>query len=219
MIRPTTLLILFFAPFTALCDAIDNSASAIDFVKLEAYTSTNVIHFKWEVNSEINGETFFIEKSLNGSEWSEFEEMASIGDHTSPHIYRTSEINSTEGALEHFRIIRVDKFGTSSVMDQIEVKHTTLMNLCLIPSLKTSKKEVIVSYSSLIPTKGVLKILNQNDLVVEEVKVRIEKGYNRLVVNTKKYVKEMYTFVLVDLKGNVLEKIYEHGKKQGRTKF
>ncbi|MDX2360680.1 MAG: hypothetical protein QNK23_07725 [Crocinitomicaceae bacterium] len=219
MIRSAIFSILFIIPFGALCTIDDNTISTIDFVQLEARTSANVVHFKWDVNSEINGATFFIEKSGNGDDWKEIEEIPSLGNHIAPHTYRTSEINSAENALEYFRIKRVDKFGNASIMDQVEIEHATLLSLSLIPSLKSSKKQLIVSYNSLIITKGVLRVLDQDDNILEEIKVNIDKGYNRLVINTKNYLKQRYTVVLVNADGGALQKIYEHGKKIGKTKF
>lgn len=195
------------------------NASSIDFVSLEANSSEKVIHFKWNVNSETQGDHFFIEKSINGEEWELVTTVPSIGDHNDPHTYMISKINQAEGANELFRIQRVDKFGSRAVMDQVNINHPALVNIYLIPATKATKKQVIVSYNSLLNSRGSITVLNQHGDIVNEKKVHISEGYNRLVIDTKAFEKGVYKVVLQDQFQNVLSKEYIHGRKVGKTKF
>ena len=74
--------------------------------EMEATPSARVVHFKWEVNAESQGDFFIIEKSLDQENWSEVRRVESIQNHNERHTYEISEINFAEASrlISAFRL-------------------------------------------------------------------------------------------------------------------
>lgn len=166
---------------------IDSSEeSSIDFVKMDAVVSARIIHFRWDVDAEQNGDYFIIEKSIdNGSSWSKVVRTESIENHADRHTYEVSGINMPEGISEMFRIRRVDANGDSEVLDSISINQPVLTNLKLIPDPKKPKRSISITYESLINSEGVMTVRNRNGEEVERIKLQLSNGYNRLVLPLK----------------------------------
>lgn len=212
MIRYVNILILILAyisPIYAFSIDIDSTEdSEILFTKLEAVASSRIVHFKWEVEKESKGATFIIEKSIDKIIWKQIQSIRSIGDHKERHTYQISEINFAEGVHEYFRITRIDVNGVHSVLDVITLDQPILSNLILLPDPKKTKDILVISYDSLISSKGLLYVKSADGEIVDERYLFFDEGYNRLMINYKKYDSGIYQIVLKDEFDNRLVKSF-----------
>lgn len=182
--------------------------------------SQKIVHFKWEVNAESRGDHFIIDKSTDKRNWKFISKVKSLGFHKKRHTYMISEFNQAEGAHEYFRISRVDKRGNVTVLDLVDVSQPVLTNLILIPHSKTANKQMIVSYNSLMYSQGVLTVFNLDGETIHEERLSLEPGYNRLVVDTRKYDKGNYIIVIRDEFDHRLTKTFAvQSKKERKAKF
>lgn len=193
--------------------------STIDFVKIEATLAPNIIHFKWFVNSEQQGNYFLIEKSMDEISWSIVTRIKSIENHHELHTYLTSEINLSQGASEYFRITRVDQVDVKSILETINVSQPILSNLFVIPVSKKINNEIITAWNSMLCSDGTVNIYDENGTCVRQKRVRQKEGYNRFILNIKSLNKGKYTLILKDEFGNTITKTFSKGEKTGRTKF
>lgn len=183
----------------------DTTGSSIQFVKLEATLSSQIIHFKWDVKAEEKGDFFIIEKSLDGKEWTDVKKVASIKEHKEQHTYAVSEINFAEEQTEYFRIVRVDAFGDTTELDRVNLQYPVLSNMLLIPVQKKVHKEINISYDSLISAKATLTVIGK-DGPVYETKMLVEDGYNRFLLQIKNFPKGDYIVVISDEFDNKISK-------------
>lgn len=177
---------------------IDSSEdSSIDFLKMEAVMSARIIHFRWDVASESNGDHFMIEKSIdNGETWSKVSRVTSVSNHKERHTYEISSINMAEGIREIFRISRVDIYGSKEVLDAVDFTYPVLSNMKLIPDPKKVQRSVTVSCESLIESIGSVYIYDmENDLILVE-HMDLGEGYNRLEVGIKNFRPGEYRVVI-----------------------
>jgi hypothetical protein len=216
-----TALTLFTALFAfSSPNDIDSTQSSIDFAQLVATPSTKVIHFKWDVNAESKGDHFIIEKSTDKASWKSISRVESIGNHRSRHTYTVSEINLAESAHEYFRIKRIDKLGNEAVLDVVDINQPILTSLILIPGSKSANKQLIISYTSLINSGGIVTVFNMDGQAVFEQRVNLKSGYNRVLVDTHKYEKGNYIVVLRDEFDNRLTKSFVlQTNKERKSKF
>lgn len=184
----------------------DTTSSSIAFSGLEATLSSRIIHFKWEVESEENGAYFLIEKSLNEENWTEVTKVASIKSHKEQHTYEISEINFAEGVNEYFRVVRVDEFGQKTELDRININRPVLSNILLIPSPKKVNKETVISYDSMIASRGSITIYSQEGDILLDKMIDISEGYNRYTINIKDFDAGNYSVVIVDEYDNKIAK-------------
>lgn len=168
---------------------IDSSEeSSIQFVRMEALPSSKIVHFSWEVESEQNGATFLIEKSIDdGATWTKVRTVESIGTHNEQHTYRVSEINTVEEVNEYFRITRIDAEGKMLVLDSVNVNHPILQNMKLIPDPKKANSSTTVSCESLICSDAKLEVYDKEGELVFSKNLELLKGYNRYEVDLKRF--------------------------------
>lgn len=202
MIR-TSLHIAFFcliASFAFSFEAVVDSAgeSGISFKGLEARTSARIIHFKWEVDAEIKGDYFIIEKSLDKINWTSIKEVKSLGNHKERHTYQVSEINFSEGVKEYFRILRMDAEGETEELDLIEVNQPILSNMLVLPPHKDTKNLLVISYDSVIQSKGLMFVKNEAGETVYHRSIYFDEGYNRVLLNIKRFEKGHYAIIIRD---------------------
>ena len=202
MIRTIVYIITFLAFIPALFavtnDVDSSETSEILFTKLEAVASSRIVHFKWEVENETKGSRFVIEKSIDKINWKEIQSVQSLSNHKERHTYQLSEINFAESVIEYFRISRIDENGIRTVLDVVSLDQPILSNLLLLPDPKKTKSLLVLSYDSLISSKGTLYIRSENGDVVDERYLFFDEGYNRLVLNYKKYDSGIYQIILRD---------------------
>lgn len=212
---------LFFVSISSVhsFDADTSGASSIDFVSMEATVSSKIVHFKWDVESESSGDYFIIEKSIDQENWTEVKRIQSIEDHKERHTYEVSEIDFAQDYEEYFRILRVDHFGQISELDRVNINRPVLSNMLMVPVPKKVNKEITVSYDSMISSRGVLKVLNEEGEMVVEQKIEFSEGYNRVNMPIKSYEKGHYSIVIEDQFGNkLIRSLTIHGTK-GKPKF
>lgn len=186
----------------------------------EAVVSSKIVHFKWDVNIEKrNKNKFIIEKSIDKINWKEVKEVESIGDHKTTHTYKVSEINFVEGVKEYFRISKENSRGEREELDMIEINQPILSNMLVLPPSKKATTELVVSYDSMIDSKGVLYVKNESGDIVYQRSMPFDEGYNRAELKLNKLEKGSYIVVLRDEYGNKVSRTFNTYKKQGRTKF
>ena len=75
MLKPIGfLLVIFILAHSQMALAVGSDSDStenkdIKFVSMEATLSSKIIHFKWDVDQEVKGDYFLIEKSIDQENW------------------------------------------------------------------------------------------------------------------------------------------------------
>lgn len=184
----------------------DSTLSNIQLESFEVRLSSRVIHVQFVVQSEKAGKTFLIEKSLDQEAWNPVTSFNSIGDHGKANIYETSLIDFPENVLEHYRLLRVDLFGDTTVLDSAIIRRKALKNMQLIPVEGKAHKEVNITYDSMVSSEGYLTVMNREGEILEEIDISIANGYNRFKLRIKDYPKGDYLISVRDQNDNKVSK-------------
>jgi len=192
--------------FALMADSDTSGASSIKFEKMEATLSSRIIHFRWSVEAEANGDHFVIEKSLDQENWSEVTRVQSLKNHEEQHTYEISEINFAEGVNEFFRVVRVDQFGETTELDRVNINRPVLTNILLIPTPRKVNKETTVSYDSMVTSLGFIRIVSESGEIVYDKSIYISEGYNRYVLSLKEFAAGNYQIVIRDEYDNKISK-------------
>ena len=196
--------------------------SSIDFIAMEATLSSKIIHFQWDVNTEKSGDYFIIEKSTDQQKWIKLTQVESIANHKERHTYSVSEINLAEAKNEYFRISRVDAYGVTTVLDEVNINQPILANLSLIPIQGKVDEEIRLSYDSLISSHGEVVVTGQDGEMRFKSNIYSEKGYNHYLLNIKDYTPGRYIIVIKDEFGNKTSRalnVYDDSRKRRKSKF
>jgi len=210
MYLPERTLVLFFSILlsasTACASNADSTLSNIQVESFEVRLSSRVIHVQFVVTSEKAGKTFLVEKSLDKDVWNPVTSFTSIGDHSGSSTYETSIIDFPEGVLEYYRLIRVDLFEDSVVLDSAIIRRKALKNMQLIPVEGKAHKEVNITYDSMVSNEGYLTVMSRSGEIVEEIDISIASGYNRFKLRIKDYEKGDYLVTVRDQNDNKISK-------------
>ncbi|MDB2656787.1 hypothetical protein N9Y60_01900 [Crocinitomicaceae bacterium] len=203
-------LVLFFfvllSVSTVRASNADSTLSNVEVESFEVRLSSRVIHVQFVVASEKAGKTFLVEKSLDKEVWNPVTSFTSIGDHNSSNSYETSIIDFPEGVLEHYRLIRVDLFEDTVVLDSAIIRRKSLKNMQLIPVEGKAHKEVNITYDSMVSSEGFLTVMSRSGEIVEEIEISIASGYNRFKLRIKDYEKGDYLVTVLDQNDNKISK-------------
>ena len=184
----------------------DSTLSNIQLESFEVRLSSRVIHVKFVIAAEKAGQTFLLEKSTDQETWNSVTSFSSIGDHKEENTYETSIIDFPEGVLEHYRLIRVDLFKDSTVLDSAIIRRKALKNMQLIPVEGKAHKEVNITYDSMISSEGFLTVMSRSGDIIEEIDISIASGYNRFKLRIKDYEKGDYLVTVHDMNDNKTSK-------------
>lgn len=199
--------------------AINSENSEIVFKGLEFTPSSSVIHWKWKVDSEVNGKYFLLEKSLDDSTWTEVSKVKSLEHHKEPHDYLHSAMNFTESPTEYFRLSRVNNLGDIQVLDSVIKHNPVLSKLQFIPTPGKAAEGGTLTYESLRDMEVFVSIVNSEAKVKYEKKMKATKGYNRVPLYLKNVPEGRYKLIVKDDKENKITKgitIYGTSKKKKR---
>lgn len=223
MIRSTktlAFLSFFLISISSLAYEIDSTEdSSIDFLSMEATLSSRIVHFKWQVSAEVQGDYFIIEKSLDQKKWVEVKRVKSIKNHDEQHTYEISEINFAEGVQEYFRILRVDSYGVISELDRVDINQPVLSNMLMIPEARKIEKQLNVSYDSMIASDCLLRVQGEDGEIVLQRAYKQIAGYNRSTVQIKGLAAGRYLVIIEDEFGNKISKSLLIHSKFGKRKF
>lgn len=214
------LLVIFSLVLSQVALAVDSDSDTtenkdIKFVSMEATLSSKIIHFKWDVDQEIKGDYFLIEKSIDKENWKRVTQVTSLGNHQERHTYEVSEINFAEGANEYFRIKRVDNTGKESILDMVNISHPILTNMLLVPVNGKVNKLMGLSYDSKICGKATITVLDIDGDIAFEDDVEVSEGYNRFELNIKLFEQGVYRVLIRDDFDNKISKrLTIHGKRR-----
>ncbi|MGB0914949.1 MAG: hypothetical protein ACPGVI_02705 [Crocinitomicaceae bacterium] len=189
----------------------------ISFISMEATLSSKIIHFKWDVDREVKGAYFQIEKSTDKENWRKVTRVKSIGSHNERHTYEVSEINFAEGAHEFFRIKRVDNAGKETILDVVNINHPVLTNMLLVPVQGKVNKLMTLSYDSKISGYVNVSVMNESGDLAFETQQVVTEGYNRLELNIKLFDEGTYLVLIRDEFDNKISKrLTIYGKRRKR---
>lgn len=208
-------LVLSQVTFAVESDSDTTQYKDIKFVSMEATLSSKIIHFRWDVEEEVKGDYFLIEKSIDQENWKRVTQVTSLGNHKERHTYEVSEINFAEGANEYFRIKRVDNTGQESILDMVNISHPILTNMLLIPVNGKVDKLVALSYDSKIISTAKITVLDIHGDIAFEDKIEVSEGYNRFELNIKLFEEGVY-IVLVrdDFDNKISKRLTIYGKRR-----
>lgn len=199
-------ILLLFVSGNAMAVGKDSTLSSIQLESFHLELSTGVIQIKFTVASEKSGKLFHIEKSLDEKSWSPIMTFFSIGDHRQPKTYESSIVDFPEASLEHYRLVRVDISGDTTILESTIIRREGLKNIQLTPVEGKAHKEVTLTFESMNEGEGILTVMKRNGEIIHDEDISIVMGYNRLKLRIKDYEKGNYLVTIRDTNDNKISK-------------
>lgn len=121
------------------CDSF--SVLPVELVSFKAVTLKNLISIEWTTASELNNHFFILEKSVNGTSWSQFGTVAGSGTSKAVNSYVYHDDKPEEG-VNYYRLVQVDYDGTQTISNAIVAFYQTEDDLAVYPNPMQSKTTI-----------------------------------------------------------------------------
>jgi hypothetical protein len=105
-----------------------NNPLPVEFVSFSANTSGNSVSLNWSTATETNNKGFAVEKSFDGTNFTEIGFVVGKGNSTAINHYSYSEINSGSTSA-YYRLKQVDFDGTTAYSSMIKVEFEAVPNV------------------------------------------------------------------------------------------
>ena len=142
------------------------------------------IEIKWASTTEINNETFILERSEDGISFEKIAELAGQGTTTKEHIYKY--IDSNNKGNNFYRLRQIDRDGTEEISSIIFVENTcqNALNLQLVPNITSDISHLQLTGD--LKSDVFIQVLNANGQVVQAFEIQHHSEFTEqvIVVNT-----------------------------------
>lgn len=158
---------------------ISNIGLPIELLDFSGTCVNSGIQISWSTATELDNESFLIEKSSNGMEWSLVTKIPGNGTTGTVHHYIHTDYEVNPNELRYYRLSQIDKDQTKTIFKAIDVKCGNKLNdqMVLFSNPASSELNVLLNVSD-ISTNNIIRVTNNLGQIVMESKVNIIKGLN-----------------------------------------
>lgn len=122
------------------------STLPLKFTNIEAYIDNTINKIKWSTFEEINVERFVVEKSFNGTDFQQIDEIKSNNKFQNINNYQSEDIKPYR--IAYYRLKAIDKDGKYSFSKVVSVTRNNSSNFGLVSIVPNPAKESIsVNYT------------------------------------------------------------------------
>jgi len=176
-------------------DIICQTPLAIDLLNFEGRKLINVNELVWHVATEQNNDYYILEKSEDGTHFSELAKIKSqrLGNQLMTYDYKDMNPNH----INYYRLVSVDEMGNEEIVsDVIRIEQDKLIDLTVFPN--PTKGEFGIEYKSDAIQDIQMEVFDLTGklLVTETLKTSV--GVNNYPLNINQYPNGSYLVKIVD---------------------
>jgi hypothetical protein len=173
---------------------ISSTALPVILVSLTATTATNKVAINWQTTNEVNTSHFAIQRSVDGTNFSEIGKVAAKGDGSYSYADDLSTITHEQSPI-YYRLQMVDKDGSFTYSKVVAV---TLVDnrkmLVLFPN--PVKDNLFIQFTSTKAEKLTLQVTDLQGRILQQEDTQIGVGNVSLSVNTSVLAKGSYVLLV-----------------------
>jgi hypothetical protein len=191
----------FPSPYFGTSTYVNNRVNIITPIKLQQFAGKNVEgsnQLTWTTLSEINANTFVIERSNNGKEFDQISTVAAFGNTATHKTYNYNDNAISENNTWYYRLKMVDNDGSFDYSKTIRIAKTTKGKIQLSPN---PVKNVLTVDAANITN---IKIIDQAGKVVANNKYN---STNTALLNISNLCKGMYIVHVTTTEQTFTEKL------------
>mgnify|MGYP006144149887 CR=1 FL=1 len=177
----------------------------VNLTSFNGIKERDYVILSWVTLSEINSDYFLIEKSLDGKNWSELDQVAGAGNSDVTNTYNLIDPDGNIGTV-YYRLTQFDIDGNYTVYKSIVIRsgnNNTTFSMSVSPNPVIDNTNISFS----VPEDGVytFRIVSVNGQLIHEVNIDGTEGTNYLNHYTNNLSRGVYTFIIQDTKGNTVQ--------------
>ena len=172
----------------------------VQFVSLSGYFDGRANQLSWQVNGQTNATTYAIERSINGTDFVEIDQVSSPGTTN----FKYTDANAQQGNC-YYRIKSTDADGKSTLSRVIFIKGdkaSQLSIIALVPNPVHSDASLVVNS----PTSKTItiEILHASGQLTSRQQQYVTEGNNTIAIPAATLAKGMYFIRVLDNQSDVI---------------
>jgi hypothetical protein len=179
--------------------ATSNSPLPVKFVYFNAQCNGNSVNLQWKTAQEQNTKEFSVQRSTDGTNWTEIGKSAAAGQSAQERSYAfVDKISSTSGM---YRIVQTDINGQKTISTIVRSSCSGTkesVSLYPNPSVQNSSLNITLNQSERIN----LRIVDARGAIVQQKEILLPSGNSSIPVIMNSYPKGIYA-VTVQYRGQV----------------
>lgn len=180
-----------FSPFTFSATAI-----GVIPIKLNTFTAqkfNNAVKINWSTSIEINSKAFIVERSVNGTNWTDIATIPAAGNSQSKINYTVTDNNPAKG-INFYRLRQTDLDNRVEYSATKSVLFNTAYDVLVSPNPATDMINIYVNNNS----KASILLTDASGMVIR----KFDSNLSLIKINTATFARGVY-YVKVILENNV----------------
>ena len=173
-----------------------NIVSPVKLTDFKATKSGNSVLLNWKTASESNNKGFYIERSVNGTEWTAIQFVKGVGTTASLSSYAATDKNSVKG-VNYYRLNQVDFDNTHTYSTSVSVKFSeTNIGFSFYPN--PAKNNLLVSLDKIENNNATLVLVNANGQLLKSRSVKNQNSNSTVSFDISSLAPGVYYLQLKD---------------------
>jgi dienelactone hydrolase len=169
------------------------STLPVKFVYSNAQCNGNTVNLQWKTAQEQNTKEFSIQRSTDGTTWTEIGKSAAAGQSTQGGSYVFVDKNPSTNSM--YRIVETDIAGQEAISTIVRSSCSSERNeVTLYPNPNTGASALNVSLAK--ATSITLQVLDIKGTVMQQKQIQLPAGSSTVPVNITNYPNAVYTIAV-----------------------
>lgn len=162
----------------------------VKFVYFNTQCDNGNVNLKWKTASEQNSLRFSVQRSTDGTHWSEVGSVAAAGQTTEEKSYSFVDRTSATG---YYRILEYDQNGQTTISGIVKSSCSAKTEVALYPN--PSSGNAALSITVLQRTSLNLDVLDSKGALVQQKALQLPAGTTSIPLNMSDYSDGIYTII------------------------
>ncbi|MCD6020111.1 MAG: hypothetical protein K0S53_3232 [Bacteroidetes bacterium] len=161
---------------------ITNGNLPIELLNFDGTCVTNGVQLNWSTATEVDNESFLIEKSVNGTEWQFVTRIPGNGTTGSVHHYIHNDYDVNTKDLTYYRLSQIDIDQTTTTFKAIDVNCGNNLpdQMVLFSNPASTELNILLNVND-NSSNNTLKVMNNIGKIVMEAPISLSRGMNTFV--------------------------------------
>jgi hypothetical protein len=170
-----------------------NAALPVKFVYSNAQCNGNTVNLQWKTAQEQNTKEFSIQRSTDGTNWTEIGKSTAAGQSSQERSYLFVDKNPSANSM--YRIVETDIAGQQTMSSIVRSSCSSIRNeITLYPNPNTGVSALNVSFPE--ATSITFQVLDIKGAVMQQKQIQLPAGSSTVPVNITNYPNGVYTIAV-----------------------
>ena len=154
----------------------------VKIASFDAALIANKVNLNWSSASEVNAESFIVERGGDGIDFSAAGTIKAIGNSSNLHAYSFSENAAALSGTVYYRLKIVDKNGATSYSDvkSVSIKAIQSSIVSIYPNPLRAGQDLKIRYVAVKSDKVTFSLINSEGKRVSNIASNVNEGTNEL---------------------------------------